>query len=128
AIIRGGFEYQGQKCSACSRVYVPESIWGKLKGRLQEWIAEIKIGDVSDFRNFMGAVIDEASFKNVSSYIELAKKSSDASIVAGGETDGREGWFVKPTLVQVQNRGPRGRWGESLARWSRLTAYRAGRS
>ena len=103
AIIRGGFEYQGQKCSACSRVYVPESVWGKLKGRLQEWIAEIKVGDVSDFRNFMGAVIDEASFKNVSSYIDLVKKGSDAAIVAGGETDRREGWFVRPTLVQVQN-------------------------
>jgi 1-pyrroline-5-carboxylate dehydrogenase len=103
AIVRGGFEYQGQKCSACSRVYVPESLWGKLKGRLQEWIAEIKVGDVQDFRNFMGAVIDEASFKNVSSYIDLVKKGSDATIVAGGETDRREGWFVKPTLVQVQN-------------------------
>ncbi|HEY8206341.1 MAG TPA: L-glutamate gamma-semialdehyde dehydrogenase [Myxococcaceae bacterium] len=103
AIVRGGFEYQGQKCSACSRVYVPESIWGKLKGRLQEWIAEIKVGDVSDFRNFMGAVIDEASFKNVASYIELAKKSSDAAVIAGGETDRREGWLVRPTLVQVQN-------------------------
>jgi 1-pyrroline-5-carboxylate dehydrogenase len=105
AIIRGGFEYQGQKCSACSRVYVPESMWPKLKGRMQEWIAEIKVGDVSDFRNFMGAVIDEASFKNVSSYIDLVKKggSSEAQIVAGGETDRREGWFVRPTLVQVQN-------------------------
>jgi len=105
AIIRGGFEYQGQKCSACSRVYVPESMWPKLKGRLQEWIAEIKVGDVADFRNFMGAVIDEASFKNVSSYIDLVKKGggSEAQIVAGGETDRREGWMVRPTLVQVQN-------------------------
>jgi len=103
AIVRGGFEYQGQKCSACSRVYVPESVWPRLKGRLQEWIAELKVGDVQDFRNFMGAVIDEASFQNVSSYIELVKKSPDASIVAGGETDRREGWFVQPTLVQVQN-------------------------
>jgi len=103
AIVRGGFEYQGQKCSACSRVYVPESVWQKLKPRLQEMIAEIKMGDTSDFRNFMGAVIDEASFRNVSSYIELAKSSSEASIVAGGETDRREGWFVKPTLVQLTN-------------------------
>jgi 1-pyrroline-5-carboxylate dehydrogenase len=104
AIVRGGFEYQGQKCSACSRVYVPESVWPKLKPRLQELIAEIKMGDVADFRNFMGAVIDEASFKNVSSYIDLVRSSGgEATIIAGGETDRREGWFVRPTLVQVQN-------------------------
>jgi 1-pyrroline-5-carboxylate dehydrogenase len=103
AIVRGGFEYQGQKCSACSRVYVPETIWPKLKARLQEMIAEIRIGDVRDFRNFMGAVIDEASFKNVSAYIELAKKGGEASIVAGGETDRTQGWFVRPTLVQLTN-------------------------
>ncbi len=103
AIVRGGYEYQGQKCSACSRVYVPESLWPKLKTRLQELIGEIRMGDVRDFRNFMGAVIDESSFKNVSSYIELARKSSDATIIAGGETDRTEGWFVRPTLVQVTN-------------------------
>src|SRR5262244_2628992 len=103
AIVRGGYEYQGQKCSACSRVYVPDSLWPKLKARLQELIAEIRMGDVRDFRNFMGAVIDEASFKNVSSYIELARKSADATIVAGGETDRSEGWFVRPTLVQLTN-------------------------
>ena len=103
AIVRGGYEYQGQKCSAVSRVYAPESIWPKLKARLQEMIVEIRIGDVVDFRNFMGAVIDENSFKNVSSYIELAKKSSDATIIAGGETDRSTGWFVRPTLIQVTN-------------------------
>ncbi len=80
-----------------------DSIWPKLKTRLQELIAEIRIGDVRDFRNFMGAVIDESSFKNVSSYIELARKSSEATIIAGGETDRAEGWFVRPTLVQVTN-------------------------
>ena len=101
AIVRGGFEYQGQKCSACSRVYVPESVWGKLKPRLQEMIGELRVGDVSDFRNFMGAVIDEASFRNVSSYIELGRH--EGTIVAGGETDRREGWFVKPTLVQLSD-------------------------
>ena len=104
AIVRGGFEYQGQKCSACSRVYVPESVWSKLKPRLQELIGELKMGDVADFRNFMGAVIDENSFRNVSSYIDLAKKGGqEASIVAGGGTDKREGGFVQPTVVQVQN-------------------------
>jgi 1-pyrroline-5-carboxylate dehydrogenase len=103
AIVRGGYEYQGQKCSACSRVYVPESIWTRLKPRLQELIGEIRMGDPTDFRNFMGAVIDEASFKNVSSYLELARQGGEASIVAGGQADRREGWFVKPTLVQVTN-------------------------
>jgi len=103
AIVRGGYEYQGQKCSAASRIFVPDSIWTKLKSRLQEMISEIRIGDVRDFRNFMGAVIDENSFKNVSSYIELAKKGGDAAIVAGGETDRSEGWFVRPTLVQLTN-------------------------
>ncbi len=104
AIVRGGFEYQGQKCSAASRVYVPESLWPKLKARLQEFISELRMGDVTDFRNFMGAVIDEKSFKKVSSYIELAKQSgAEASFVAGGDTDRSEGWFVKPTLVQLTN-------------------------
>ena len=103
AIVRGGFEYQGQKCSAVSRAYVPESIWPRLKARLVELIAGIRVGDISDFRNFMGAVIDEDSFDNVSSYIAMAKKGGEASIVAGGDTDKREGWFVRPTLVQVTN-------------------------
>ncbi|HYO59600.1 L-glutamate gamma-semialdehyde dehydrogenase [Archangium sp.] len=104
AIVRGGYEYQGQKCSAASRVYVPESLWPKLKTRLQEMIAELRMGDVTDFRNFMGAVIDEKSFKRTSSYIELAKNSgSEATILAGGEADRSEGWFVKPTLVQLTN-------------------------
>ncbi|QRN99456.1 L-glutamate gamma-semialdehyde dehydrogenase [Archangium violaceum] len=103
AIVRGGYEYQGQKCSAASRIYVPESLWPKLKPRLQEMIAELRMGDITDFRNFMGAVIDEKSFKRTSSYIELAKQGGEASIVSGGETDRSEGWFVKPTLVQVTN-------------------------
>jgi len=103
AIVRGGYEYQGQKCSASSRVFVPDVLWPRLKSRLQEMIAEIRVGDVRDFRNFMGAVIDESSFKNVSSYIELARKGGEATIVAGGETDRSEGWFVKPTLIQLTN-------------------------
>ncbi len=104
AIVRGGYEYQGQKCSAASRLYMPESLWPKLKQRLQEFIGELRMGDVTDFRNFMGAVIDERSFKKVSSYIELAKQNStEATILAGGEVDRSEGWFVKPTLVQLQS-------------------------
>ncbi|RKH39846.1 L-glutamate gamma-semialdehyde dehydrogenase [Corallococcus sicarius] len=103
AIVRGGYEYQGQKCSAASRVYVPESLWPQLKERLKALIGEIKMGDVADFRNFMGAVIDERSFKKVSSYIELAKTGGDATIIAGGGTDRSEGWYVQPTLVQCNN-------------------------
>lgn len=103
AIVRGGFEFQGQKCSACSRVYVPESIWPKLKVRLQEMIGELKMGDVCDFRNFMGAVIDEASFDNTMGYIEHARRSPDCTILAGGEGDKSKGYFVKPTLVVTTN-------------------------
>jgi 1-pyrroline-5-carboxylate dehydrogenase len=103
AIARGGYEYQGQKCSACSRVYVPESLWPKLEQRLVPMINEIKVGDVADFRNFMGAVIDEKSFANVSKYIDLSKSSTDAQVIAGGQTDKREGWFVRPTLVKATN-------------------------
>ena len=104
AIVRGGYEYQGQKCSAASRVYVPESLWPRLKSRLQEMIAELRMGDITDFRNFMGAVIDEKAFKRTSSYIEMARHGgSEAAILAGGETDRSEGWFVRPTLVQVTN-------------------------
>jgi 1-pyrroline-5-carboxylate dehydrogenase len=104
AIVRGGYEYQGQKCSAASRIYVPESLWPRLKPRLQEFISELRMGDVTDFRNFMGAVIDEKSFKRVSSYIDLAKQGgAEATIVAGGDVDRSEGWFVKPTLVQLTN-------------------------
>ncbi len=104
AIVRGGYEYQGQKCSAASRIYVPESLWPRLKPRLQEFISELRMGDPTDFRNFMGAVIDEKSFKKVSSYIELAKQGgSEATLVAGGDADRSEGWFVKPTLVQLAN-------------------------
>jgi 1-pyrroline-5-carboxylate dehydrogenase len=103
AIARGGYEYQGQKCSACSRVYVPESLWPKLEQRLVPMINEIKVGDVADFRNFMGAVIDEKSFANVSKYIELSKNSTDAQIIAGGQTEKKDGWFVRPTLVRTTN-------------------------
>ena len=102
AIVRGGYEYQGQKCSAASRVYVPESLWPRLKPRLQELIAEVRVGDVADLRNFMGAVIDEKAFKRTQSYIEMARHGgAEASIVAGGETSREEGWFIKPTLVQL---------------------------
>ncbi|WP_243302942.1 L-glutamate gamma-semialdehyde dehydrogenase [Geothrix oryzisoli] len=99
AIVRAGFEYQGQKCSACSRVYAPASRWAELKARLLELMGEIRMGDVRDFRNFFNAVIDEASFDNAMKYIELAKASKDAEILVGGKGDKAKGWFVEPTII-----------------------------
>ena len=98
-IVRASFEYQGQKCSACSRVYAPASRWPELKARLLALMAEIRMGDVRDFRNFFNAVIDEASFDNAMRYIELAKASKDAEILVGGKGDKSKGWFVEPTII-----------------------------
>ncbi|WP_257306768.1 L-glutamate gamma-semialdehyde dehydrogenase [Geothrix campi] len=98
-IVRASFEYQGQKCSACSRVYAPASRWPELKARLLALMAEIRMGDVRDFRNFFNAVIDEASFDNAMKYIELAKASKDAEILVGGKGDKSKGWFVEPTII-----------------------------
>jgi 1-pyrroline-5-carboxylate dehydrogenase len=102
AILRGGFEYQGQKCSAASRIYIPDNVWNRMKEKLIETTNSLSIGDVADFRNFMGAVIDRASFKKLSSYITEARSSNDAQIIAGGETDDSVGYFVRPTLIQVR--------------------------
>ena len=102
AIVRGGFEYQGQKCSAASRVFVPDSMWPQLRPRLEEMIAEIKVGDPADFRNFMGAVIDRTSFDKITGYIKDAQSSDRVEIVAGGKFDDSKGYFVDPTLIQVQ--------------------------
>ena len=103
ALIRGAFEYQGQKCSAASRAYIPKSLWPKLKDRLIAEIKTIKMGDVTDFRNFMGAVIDRGSFDNIRDYIDGAKKSSEAEIVVGGGCDDSLGFFVEPTIIKVDN-------------------------
>ena len=103
AMIRGAFEYQGQKCSAASRAYVPDSLWPELKDRLLDDIGCIKMGDVCDFSNFMGAVIDEAAFKNVSGYIDYAKDNPDLEIVVGGGYDDSEGYFIEPTIVLAKD-------------------------
>ena len=105
AIARGGYEYQGQKCSAASRVYVPRSLWPRVKERVVAIIEELKIGDPTDFRNFMGAVIDKRAFTKISEYIDDAKKN--ATIVAGGRVDGKTGYFVHPTLVETADPGYR---------------------
>ena len=100
-VVRAAFEYQGQKCSACSRIYVPKSIWPEVRDRMLAMIADIRMGDVNDFRNFMGAVIDKKAFDRNASYLADAKQH--AKVLAGGGTDGSTGWFVQPTLVQTED-------------------------
>ncbi|MEX2583797.1 MAG: L-glutamate gamma-semialdehyde dehydrogenase [Gemmatimonadota bacterium] len=100
-IVRGGFEYQGQKCSAASRIFVAESIWPEVKALTLEMMSEIQAGDPRDFRNFMGAVIDRTSFAKITGYIEHAKNAVGVEILAGGGSDDRKGFFVEPTLVKV---------------------------
>ena len=102
AILRGGYEYQGQKCSAVSRVYIPDTLWKRIKDDLIGNINSISMGDVSDFRNFVGAVIDRASFKKLTGYLDEVRRSSDAQIIAGGETDDSIGYFIRPTLIQAR--------------------------
>jgi 1-pyrroline-5-carboxylate dehydrogenase len=99
ALVRGAFEYQGQKCSAASRAYVPRSVWRRLEGSLLAEVEALPMGDVSDFSNFMGAVIDGRSFARLHDAIERARATAGLSILAGGQTDDSEGWFVRPTVV-----------------------------
>ena len=103
AIIRGAFEYQGQKCSAASRAYIPASIWKNLKGKLIDTINTIKMGDVKDFSNFMNAVIDRAAFMTITSYIDFTKESKDADIIVGGEYDDSKGYFIEPTVIVAKD-------------------------
>jgi 1-pyrroline-5-carboxylate dehydrogenase len=102
ALVRGAFEYQGQKCSAASRAYIPASLWPRIEKGLKEQIAEITVGDPADFRNFMGAVIDASAFKTIKGYVDFAKRSADATIVAGGGCDARKGYFVEPTVIRTK--------------------------
>jgi len=103
AIVRGAFEYQGQKCSAASRAYIPKSLWKQTKDSMLDMISDIKMGDVRDFNNFVNAVIDENSFDNIMSYINRAKISTEAKIIAGGTGDKKNGYYVKPTVIQTEN-------------------------
>jgi 1-pyrroline-5-carboxylate dehydrogenase len=105
AIVRGGFEFQGQKCSAASRVYVPRSLWNEVRDRSIAMMADIKMGDVRDFRHFMGAVIDKRAFDKISGYIDHARKN--ATIIAGGGCDDSKGYFIEPTLVLADDPGYR---------------------
>ncbi|HVD11271.1 MAG TPA: L-glutamate gamma-semialdehyde dehydrogenase [Gaiellaceae bacterium] len=103
AIVRGSFEYQGQKCSAASRLYMPSNLWPEIRKRLVEEIGSIKVGDVSDFSNFMGAVIDAKSFETQREAIEEAKKHRRTTVLVGGGTDDSEGYFVEPTVIETED-------------------------
>ncbi|MTI48072.1 MAG: L-glutamate gamma-semialdehyde dehydrogenase [Firmicutes bacterium] len=99
ALLRGAFEFQGQKCSAASRAYIPESIWLELQSKLVEEVSTIKMGDAEDFTNFMGAVIDQSSFEKIKSYIDFAHESEDSEIISGGKYDDSKGYFIEPTII-----------------------------
>jgi 1-pyrroline-5-carboxylate dehydrogenase len=101
AIARGGFEFQGQKCSAASRVYVPRTLWREVRDRTVGMIESIRMGDVRDLSNFMGAVIDQKAFDRISEYLDLARAS--ATVIAGGKADASTGYFVSPTLVETHD-------------------------
>jgi 1-pyrroline-5-carboxylate dehydrogenase len=103
AITRGAFEYQGQKCSAASRAYIPKSLWSQIKEIMLKQISQIKMGDPCDFTNFMNAVIDKAAFDNIRSYIDYAKSSSEAKIIVGGNCDDSKGYFIDATVIETTN-------------------------
>ncbi len=102
-LVRGAYEYQGQKCSAASRAYIPASLWPKVKDRMLAMIGEIKMGDVGDFRNFMGAVIDKRAWDRLTGYIGKAKQDAGVTVLAGGGARADTGFFVEPTLLQVED-------------------------
>jgi len=103
ALVRGAFEYQGQKCSAASRAYIPSNLWPKIKDELISLVDGLKMGDIRDFSNFMGAVIDQNSYNDQKAAIDAAKVASDAKIIAGGHCDDSRGFFVRPTVIQADN-------------------------
>jgi 1-pyrroline-5-carboxylate dehydrogenase len=141
AILRGSFEYQGQKCSAASRIYAPANLWPELKERLVAEVATIRMGDVSDFSNFMGAVIDAAALEGQSAAIEEARRHPESEIVAGGGVDTSVGYFVEPTVIETRDPGfrllrdelfgpivttyvyPDGKWEETLELVDRTAPY-----
>jgi 1-pyrroline-5-carboxylate dehydrogenase len=103
AFVRGAFEYQGQKCSAASRAYVPASLFAALKERIVALMSEIRVGDVADFRNFMGAVINDRAFEKITGYIALAKSDPACTVVAGGGASDKTGFFVEPTFIETRD-------------------------
>lgn len=103
ALVRGAFEYQGQKCSAASRAYIPQNMWSQLKDKLTETIKTVAMGDVKDFKNFMSAVIDQSAFNSIKEYIDFAKNSDDAEILIGGTCDDSKGYFIEPTVILAKD-------------------------
>ena len=103
ALVRGSFEFQGQKCSAASRAYIPQSMWTKLKPILVETTNSLKMGTTEDFSNFINAVIDQKSFDKISSYIDRVNESSEAEVIAGGSYDDSDGYFIRPTIIETTN-------------------------
>ncbi len=103
AMIRGAFEYQGQKCSAASRAYIPQSMWKSMKADLVDEVDAIPQGDVADFRNFMGAVIDRKAYSNHMEAIDFARKAEGTKVVAGGKGDDKVGWFIRPTVIETSD-------------------------
>ncbi len=103
ALVRGAYEYQGQKCSAASRAYVPASLWPKVKERVLAMMADIRMGDVRDFRNFMGAVIDRRAYDRLTGYLAQARKDTGVTVLAGGGATAEVGYFVEPTLIQAED-------------------------
>lgn len=103
ALVRGAFEYQGQKCSAASRAYIPDNLWPAIRSRLADELATVKMGDVADFSNFMGAVIDAAAFATITGYLEYARPSTEAEFITGGRYDDSRGYFVEPTVIRTTN-------------------------
>jgi 1-pyrroline-5-carboxylate dehydrogenase len=99
ALVRGAYEYQGQKCSAASRAYIPDSTWPQVKDRLLSEIGQIKMGNVADFSTYVGAVIDKKSFDTISGYLDHAHNSPDMDIIVGGGRDESTGYFIEPTVV-----------------------------
>lgn len=107
ALVRGAFEYQGQKCSAASRAYIPKSLWPEVRKHLEAEVQALRMGDVEDFSNFMSAVIDQRSYQRIKGYIDQARSANGVEILAGGECDERTGYFVRPTVLVVKDAGYR---------------------
>jgi len=103
ALVRGAFEYQGQKCSAASRAYLPRSMWPRFRKRFYGELETIKMGDVTDFSNFMNAVIDKPAYDTITSYIKYAKRHKDASVEFGGGFSDKAGYFIEPTVIVAKN-------------------------
>jgi 1-pyrroline-5-carboxylate dehydrogenase len=140
-MVRGAYEYQGQKCSAASRAYIPDTLWPAVRDRVVAMIEDIRMGDVADFRNFLGAVIDDRAFTRLRDHIAQAKRDPGVRVVAGGGTDDSVGWFVQPTLLQADDPSyrlmceeifgpvltvhvyPEARWSETLGLVDRTSPY-----